>query len=384
MNNRINKNGKRQERKFGRKSKLIISTLLLLAMALNLVACQSKNKNNNQAVQTTSKSKDSADTEAKDTEVQDTDTKPTELKVVKLASPTQDGNFVESAKIAQAQGYIEEELAAVGYKPEYIAFAQAGPAINEALVAKEVDIAVYGDLPIITLRSNGGKIKVFAAANTEYQFGILAAPGVEIKEPKDLEGKKVILGKGTVAHYYYYQLVKNYNLDESKIQLINANADSQSILATGDADALIYTLFAEKYYETIGVGTVVNTSYDTPERTAQFLVAGREEYLEKNRDVAKAIIRALNRAQEYAASDEKGAYKALAGEGSKIPESVYEDTYNYDTTFSYFKPELTKESQDKIVSLIDFAYENGLIQEKVDINDLIDTSYYEEVLAESK
>ncbi|WP_455714758.1 ABC transporter substrate-binding protein [Anaerosporobacter sp.] len=354
------------------KSKLVISVVLLITVAFGLVACG--NKNENQTVQTSDDSDSSANEE----------TKISELKVVKLASPTQDGNFLESAKIAQAKGYIEEELAVVGYKPEYVAFAQAGPAINEAFVSDEIDIAIYGDLPIVTLKSNGGKIKVFAAANTEYQFGIMAAPGADIKEPKDLEGKKVILGKGTVAHYYYYQLVKNYGLDESKIQIINANADSQSILATGEADALIYTIFAEKYFETLGIGTIVNTSYDTPQWTSQILVAGRDEYLEKNPDVAKAIIRALIKAQDYASSDEKAAYKALAGEGGQIPESVYEDTYNYDTTFSYFNPELTKESQDKIANLIEFAYENKLIQEKVDISDLIDTSYYEEVIAEKK
>lgn len=368
----ISEKQRESRRKERGKARVVLGMLMILVLVFGMVACGKKNEN--ESIQTAARTDDTKEVEDKDTE----------LKIVKLASPTQDGSFSENAKIAQEQGYIEEELAAVGYKPEYIPFAQAGPAVNEAFVANEIDIAIYGDLPIVTLKSNGGKIKVIAATNTEYQFGIMAAPGVVINEPKDLEGKKVILGKGTVAHYYYYQLVKNYGLDESKIQLINANADSQSILATGDADALIYALFAEKYFETLGVGTVVNTSYDTPEWTGQFLVAGREKYLEENRDAAKAIIRALIRAQEYAASDAKSAYEALTGEGGQIPVSVYEDTYGYDPTFSYFKPELTKESQDKIISLIDFAYENKLIQEKVDITDLIDTSYYEEVIAEQK
>ena len=368
----ISEKQRESQRKERGKARVVLGMLMILVLVFGMVACGKKNEN--ESIQTAARTDDTKEVEDKDTE----------LKIVKLASPTQDGSFSENAKIAQEQGYIEEELAAVGYKPEYIPFAQAGPAVNEAFVANEIDIAIYGDLPIVTLKSNGGKIKVIAATNTEYQFGIMAAPGVVINEPKDLEGKKVILGKGTVAHYYYYQLVKNYGLDESKIQLINANADSQSILATGDADALIYALFAEKYFETLGVGTVVNTSYDTPEWTGQFLVAGREKYLEENRDAAKAIIRALIRAQEYAASDAESAYEALTGEGGQIPVSVYEDTYGYDPTFSYFKPELTKESQDKIISLIDFAYENKLIQEKVDITDLVDTSYYEEVIAEQK
>ena len=39
-------------------------------------------------------------------------------------------------------------------------FQQAGPALNEALATNKIDIAMYGDLPITVLKSNGGDVKV--------------------------------------------------------------------------------------------------------------------------------------------------------------------------------------------------------------------------------
>lgn len=65
-----------------------------------------------------------------------------ELKTVTIANPALDGTLTEAAGIAQREGYFEEELAKVGYKPDYQGFAQAGPAINEAFAAKSLDLSL--------------------------------------------------------------------------------------------------------------------------------------------------------------------------------------------------------------------------------------------------
>lgn len=130
MRNVINQKQKESQKRRGGKTRLILGMIMMVALSFSMVSCGNKNDDNeNETIQAATNTADTQKEEAKETE----------LKVVKLASPTQDGNFVENAKIAQDQGFIEEELAAVGYT-EYVAFAQAGPAINEAFVSDEIDI----------------------------------------------------------------------------------------------------------------------------------------------------------------------------------------------------------------------------------------------------
>ncbi len=87
----------------------------------------------------------------------------TGLKTIKIATPGQGGVLVENAMLSKGLGYIDEELEAAGYKAEYMGFAQAGPAINEAFAAGEIDYAVYNELPAIMAKSNGIDIKIIAA-----------------------------------------------------------------------------------------------------------------------------------------------------------------------------------------------------------------------------
>ena len=78
--------------------------------------------------------------------------KPQELKVVKLGFPGS-ANFMGSiAGIAQDKKFFEEELQKIGYKIEYVPFA-AGPAVNEALATKKIDLAIYADFPGLVLKS---------------------------------------------------------------------------------------------------------------------------------------------------------------------------------------------------------------------------------------
>ena len=71
-----------------------------------------------------------------------------------------------NAAIAKDQGFLEEELNAVGYTAEYVGFQTAGVGANEALAAKEADIAIYGDFPAVTYIASGNDAKIFAGDTT--------------------------------------------------------------------------------------------------------------------------------------------------------------------------------------------------------------------------
>lgn len=87
--------------------------------------------------------------------------------------------------------------------------------INEALASKNLDAAIYGDFPAFTSKSNGIDTTVVANLNSKYQCGILVAADKTdvIKEPKELEGKKVIMMTGTSIQYFWEQYVSHYEID---------------------------------------------------------------------------------------------------------------------------------------------------------------------------
>ncbi len=57
-----------------------------------------------------------------------------------------------SAALAYTDGALEEEFKKDGVKVQWTFFKGAGPAVNEALVNKQLDFAWQGDLRVIGLR----------------------------------------------------------------------------------------------------------------------------------------------------------------------------------------------------------------------------------------
>ena len=286
----------------------------------------------------------------------------------------------ESAAIAQKYGFFEEELEKVGFKPEYSAFVQAGPALNEALAAKAIDFGVYADFPQLVLFDKGINIRVIAPVTTAQHYGVIAGPKSGITSLKDLEGKKVIVAKGTILQKVFEDIVKENGLDIGKIIQLNALADQFSVYSSGEADAVISISLGVTALKAQSGGEVIFSTINKPEWASVHTLVGRGEFLDQNPDVAKALIRALYRAYEYAKGNKQGAFEALATELTPAP--LMSAIYSFDPSFSFFKPEFTDADIAKVDGVNTFLFEQGLISKKVDLNKFIDKSYYEAVKAE--
>ena len=104
------------------------------------------------------------------------------------------------------------------------------------------------------------------------------------------------------------------------------------------------------------------------------MVSVRTEFLEENPEAGTAIVRALIRAQAFAAENPEEIYALFAD--SNYSADVYRSVYSFDTSFSYFDPEITPDCVDKLKSLNEYALEKGLITSSVDVDAIVDTSYY--------
>ena len=297
-------------------------------------------------------------------------------KTVIIGLPGISNQTLEATGVALNKSYIEEELEKIGYKAEIVYFQQAGPALNEALATNKIDIAMYGDLPITVLKSNGGDVKVFAVDNSRFMYGVLVQNDDNIKTVKDLEGKKVIYGKGTVQQKFFKEILKRYNLNEEKFISINAiGADAQSIFSAKEADALFTFYYITLFMESKGMGKVIDSTVDKPEISTQSLVVGRTKFLQENEEVPVAIIKALERAKEFAKNNPDEVFEIFAK--SNIPAEIFKKAYSDDLTFSNFDPKITAESREKMQKLIDFLNDNQLVKNRIEVDDIFTNEYYE-------
>jgi len=299
------------------------------------------------------------------------------LKTIKIATPGQGGVLTENALLAQKLGYIDEELEAAGYKAEYIGFAQAGPAINEAFAAGEIDYAVYNELPAIMAKSNDIDIKIIATATQDYNYAVIVNKDSGIKSIKDFEGKKVIATKGTILYKYFVGLCNGNNVDISKVELVNAQADANSVLTSGQADAYVTAYSAALQLESQGAGSIIeDTTGNETERTGIALVA-KSDVLSPDEGSAAALVKAFKKSADFAKENPGQVYSYL--ETENYPAGLLEKVYSYDTTFTYFDPCFTDRYRSHVEEQYNFAKENQLLGGDVDLESLFDTTYIDKV-----
>ncbi|PUE35850.1 ABC transporter substrate-binding protein [Limnohabitans sp. Jir72] len=143
-----------------------------------------------------------------------------------------------STALAYADKAIEDEFRKDGTKVEWIFFKGAGPAVNEALVNKQLDLAWQGDLPSIVHRAAGVKTKIILGSGVRNGLYLGVAPESNIRRIEDLRGKKVAVFKGTNLHLAAVRALADHGLKEKDVKLINLDpAASAAALVSKDIDA---------------------------------------------------------------------------------------------------------------------------------------------------
>lgn len=341
--------------------KKIIGILLTAVLAFGAVGCGNDAKKD--ANETT---KETSDSNASG-----------ELKKVILATPGTEGKMMESALIAQEEGFFEEELKKVGYYPEYQAFPGAGPAVNEAFASGDIDFAVYGDQPAVTAASNGVGVKIIASTNAYLEHALLIGNDVEFNSLADLKGKRIVVGFGTPVHRYVLALLEQNGLSADDVELINSPTDGPTLISSGDADIVASSQAAIKAFEEKGIGKYFETPLKQSVLSQIFTFTGRTEFMEENPEATEAILKALKRSYEFAQENPEQAYEDLANGTYSIDinKSIYKD-------FSVFNPDITDDMVEHLQVGIDYLKGNQIVTTDINAEDVIDTSYLEKVLAE--
>lgn len=306
----------------------------------------------------------------------------TELNVVRIGRPSAGtAAFIENAGLAEALGYIDEELEKVGYRAEYTNFGQGGTAINEALSSSQLDMAFLGDIPPLIAKSSGLNVEVIASLNSESEIGIVVGQDTEIKSVKDLKGKRIAAGFGTITYVYLVKLLQANNMKIDDVEMINDVANGGTLVASGDADAVVSSATGIYRFQETGIGRILTTSREDTSLSSQYFLYGDKDFIDSHGDVGKAIIRALLRSKDYATQNPEGAYKAL--ETDTYSAQLFSQIYPREDGFDKFAPYLTKAAEKKFNEMSKILCENEIIPREVTAEELFNNQYNDDVYGES-
>lgn len=140
--------------------------------------------------------------------------------------------------ILKASGELAKAFEPKGVKLEWIEF-PAGPPLLEALNAGSIDIGHTGDSPPLFAQAADIPFVYFAASSTSPESsGILVKRDSNIREAKDLRGRRVGFAKGTSAHTLVLHFGDKNGLSPSDIVSVYlAPADGRVALEAGSIDA---------------------------------------------------------------------------------------------------------------------------------------------------
>lgn len=304
------------------------------------------------------------------------------VKELRLALTTENNDLSGILALADKQNYIQEELEAVGYKLEVYGFAQAGPAINEAFAGKSIDIAIYGNLPPLVLKSNGIDVTVVAMNDSELDQCIIVPKDSAIQTVKDLKGKTVISGKGTILDEYLGRVLQANDLNIEDINVINDVATATATLTSGNADALVIShTQALLINEQFPIRFIESTTDSHKELASQLVLVARNEFLQDHKEVMTAFLKAYIRGYQYAINNEEEAFNAFVND--KVSRELIQKIYgSKEKVFSNLSGKITENDIKRLQEVDTFLLENGLISKSVDLKGFVDDSFYKEALQE--
>ncbi len=310
---------------------------------------------------------------------QDDSARTDENKTVRIGYVDSGASFPnEVLAVAIDQGILDEEFTKAGYSVEAIPFAGAGPAINEALVSGDIDIASTGDVPAIIGKSNGIDT-VLIGAELNFNDAAIAVPASsDVQTVEDLKGKTVATLQGSYMHKVLLDMLADSNMTIDDIKFTNMTSqDASAALEAGTVDAAVVANTQECVLnESENVRLLKNCDGHDEWKGGHSILA-RTEFVENNRDAAKAYLKAVIRANSFAEENRDAAIKALSKSGTS------------EDSFAFLFPEKVSfnvDGSDNIVTVYDgikeFLANNQLISNDVDISAWLDKTIFEEAQQE--
>ncbi len=222
--------------------------------------------------------------------------------------------------VADKKGYFKE--AGLNIETKYL---QTGKISMDALMSKDVDFSVLVETNVAFIKyQKGADIQVICSIQEKFDDAIVARKDRGINTPKDLEGKTLGLLIATTSHVFADRFIRFYNLDASKIKIVNLSPPSiQASLLSGDIDAgSVWQPFRFNVKKQLGDKIIQFNEKEVYKAYA--IIAVRKEFSEKNKSIVLKFIKALIKAEDFIKANQQEAINLLAKDLKIEPEVLTE------------------------------------------------------------
>ncbi len=272
--------------------------------------------------------------------------------------------------VAKQKKWLEEELAKVGARPtiRWASFS-AGPPINESFAAGQQDIGFLGDTPAIIGKAAGITTRVIGLTSSgPTSLAVVVPTTSHIRSAKELKGKKVAVVKGSYAHHLLVLVLQKGGLTTNDIELINlSQADIATAIANGNIDAAAVWEPLITRLET--QGTVRVLADGTGIKKGALVIVATDEIVTKNREQAKALLRAYQRGVKFIKANPKEAARLIAADVNLSPDLLVKVLAKFD-----YHPAIQADDIEELKRTESFMRSAGLIKVPVNIDRFADVS----------
>ncbi len=273
------------------------------------------------------------------------------------------------------RGYYEEE--GLDVKVRFPSNANDALAL---VAAGKAEIGMYYQQDIIQAVANQGtKIKSIGAIVQSPLSIVLSLKDKNITSPADLVGKTVGYGGTALSEAIIKTMMEYVGADASDVNLIDVGFDLMSSMTTGNVDATIGCLVNHEVPQLEKEGFELNyfmeTEYGVPNFYEEVFLANND-MIEKEPEVLQGFLRASAKGFEDFKNDPDGCLAILMNnqneENFPLTQSVEEQSC--ETLLPLMEtddvPFLTQ-TEDCWQENIDWMFENGLIDKKVEVEDVM-------------
>jgi ABC-type nitrate/sulfonate/bicarbonate transport system substrate-binding protein len=305
----------------------------------------------------------------------------TSFAVAAVTNPT----FGASVIVAQDNGYFRDEGLNVDLK-----FFATGVAQKEPLVSGQIAVGVGSVQVWMTMRAAGAPISVIARSTDVSQANQLIVNN-KIKQPKDLEGKKIGYLKGTSLDAFYRRFSDEYGVDTKKVEALNmSEPEMVASFLQGHVDAIFISgiLGPATVKKGAEVGArlmhTTETSWLTGKPDAKrllrinILLMANEEFARKNPNTMAAFLRAVARANDEIHKNREDAARVVAKRTNIPVPDVLEGFQLAD-----YRLDITPELLSDMESDRQFLASVGSIRGEVDIKAGVDDAPLKAILPQS-
>lgn len=252
-------------------------------------------------------------------------------KVIRVGSPDlgtagKSSPGASTLAIVQANQWLEEEFAKDGIEVQWNFFRGAGPAVAEALAARQLDIVYLGDLASVIHKSRGLPTRYLLPTGRGSNSYLATAPGSTIRTVADLKGKRVSVLKGTAYQRPFDNLLATAGLTEKDVKLINMDwPSSKAAVVAGQIDATFggpdLFILRDK-----GVQIPLSTRGRGPGFEINAGALATEDFVTHQAPLVQRVVRQLVRAAHWASQEgNREALIKLYASNSGNPELAFRE-----------------------------------------------------------